>query len=148
MSTARTYLDIENILGDDRLLEGAPMRSRLSSLSRDLCGLDADAFLAIGTGPAFTRRAPFIREYFPGARILHKAGVDGADHAILEDLHRCGLPAEKLVLCSGDHIFRDVVIACREHGVSRPESLSSSRRFVASEVVSYEGAGSHEGGAA
>lgn len=153
VSKTRTYLDIENLLGDDRLLEGALMRSRLSSLSRDLIALDADSFLAIGVGPAFLRRAPFIKEYFPGARILHKRGVDGADHAILEDISRCGLPAEKLVICSGDHIFRDVAIACREHKVevqvvSRKESLSSALRFVACEITIYEHVDSHEGGAA
>ncbi len=126
-------LDVENLAGGTAggVAAVAPSLAAYRSTITVAC---AD-HVVLGTGPTF---ACATADGWPGARLRVGHGVDGADHALLDDVDADFTAGHysRVVVGSGDHIFCGLVCELRSRGlvvlvVARAESVSRDLRRLA-----------------
>jgi len=128
MSTIkRTYhaVDIENILA---LTHGMAIGLRAGELYKATVGFGPGDLIEVA---ADVTRVFQARAAFPGAKVLHGVGRDGADRALIAsiDLDHIAGRFDSITIASGDHAFVDLAYRARRRGlevivVSRPSCLS------------------------
>lgn len=144
-------VDIENVVGGSGAMSPCAVVRAQRELETLLALTERD-HVVIASG---TRGFPAVGFTWQGPRYIVRAGIDGADHALLDVLEneRVAERFSEVVLVSGDGIFTDVVAALGAEGVtvtvvSRPEAYSKRLRMAASGSIYLESEFNTAGGAA
>ena len=133
-------VDVENLCGcHPRLATPATYRFVMSELREALPVTDEDlVVVGVHPGAAFE-----VADAMPSARVVVRAGADGADTRLLEELSDEAFLARRfreVVVASGDHLFVDAVQRLNHHDVATtvaalPGQLAGALRLVAQRVV-------------
>ncbi len=130
-------VDVENVVG------GAVVTRRAAAwaywLVKRALGLRPDEQVVVGVSH---RSALETGLAWPGARLVVRSGLDGADRALIDVLSDENISERfsELVLVSGDGIFTDAIAALAAQGVhvtvaAHPTGLAKRLRLAAGRTV-------------
>lgn len=130
-------LDLENLMGGPRA--GMAALRQVVSYFRDAVPREEGDHYIIGVNP---RIGAIAKACWPSAKLVARAGPNGADIALIEQVKNVRFIAaryDRIVIGSGDGVFVHVAVAYRSQGLvvevaSRCRSLSPDLRSVASVV--------------
>ena len=132
---AAAYIDIENLCGTAN-----PTRFECEQV-RELCAehIDLQQTMVIGACSHFAAATASFA--WPAVRWLWRSGKDGADTALLDEIHATEHGRfDRIIIGSGDGIFADTINELAESGVhitviSRQRSLSHHLTDSAADLV-------------
>ena len=129
-------IDVENLVGSSATSAAAVAEVRRHYAT--VAPLLPEDQVVLATGPTAAAAAWFG---WGPARRLVRAGIDGADRALLEVIGEESLAGRygRVILASGDGIFAEACAGLQSEGcavtvVARPGSLSRSLRFAVRDV--------------
>jgi hypothetical protein len=131
-------VDVDNLVGDPRVATREAIRDALAAY-RIASGFRRDDLVVLATNPGLALEVGLA---WPGARLLSRNGVDGADLALVAEAKVVSYDrrVSRVVIGSGDHIFGPVATELRAAGftvaaVSRRGSLARSLRSAVDGVA-------------